>query len=389
SSGDFVNISSPRKMISLGWSSLLQILTCILILTQSFSEDDRKTYIVYMGHYPKGMELTELLHTSMVESVLDRSAFGFGGRIIFYYKILTAPNGMYPSSKFAPDALLHSYKSFNGFVARLSKQETLRMRGMDGVVSVIRDRNHKLQTTRSWDFLGFPGNVKRTSVESDTIVGVIDSGIWPESDSFNDTGFGLPPQKWKGSCHNFTCNRKIIGAKYFRMNGVFGKDDSISPRDTDGHGTHCASTAAGNPVRSASLFGLASGTARGGVPSAHIAVYKVCWSLGCMSTDILAAFDEAIADGVDILSVSLGPSDVVHDDYFEDIYAIGAFHAMQRGILMSKSSGNLGPDAYTISNNAPWLISVAASIIDRNFFTNVQLGNGRIYQYFVNTLIKK
>ncbi|TKY56804.1 Cucumisin protein [Spatholobus suberectus] len=168
-------------MISLGWSHLLQILTCILLLTQSISGDDRQTYIVYMGHYPKGMELPELLHTSMVQSVLD--------------------------SKFAPDALLHSYKSFNGFVARLTNQESLRMRGMDGVVSVIPTANHELQTTLSWDFLGFPQNVKRTSLESDIIVGVIDTGIWRDSDSFNDDGFGPPPQKWKGSCQNFTCNK--------------------------------------------------------------------------------------------------------------------------------------------------------------------------------------
>ena len=102
---------------------------------------------------------------------------------------------------------------------------------------------------------------------------------------------------------------KIIGAKYFRVDGQFEKDDIISPRDTNGHGTHCASTAAGNLVNSASLYGLRKGTARGGVPSARIAVYKPCWSSGCQTADILAAFDEAIYDGVDIISVSLGSLD--------------------------------------------------------------------------------
>ncbi|TKY56802.1 Cucumisin protein [Spatholobus suberectus] len=341
-------------MISLGLWHLFQILTCIMLLPQSFSEDVRKTYIVYMGDHSKDMNSIELLHTNMVQNVLG--------------------------SKFAPDALLYSYKkSFNGFVARLTKEEATRMRGMDGVVSVFPNRNHKIETTESWDFLGFPQHVKRTPTESDLIVGVIDTGIWPKSDSFNDKGFGPPPQKWKGTCQNFTCNNKIVGAKYFRTKGVFGKDD-ISPVDTRGHGTHCASTAAGNAVGSASLFGLASGTARGGVPLARIAVYKVCWSLGCEGADILAAFDEAIADGVDILSVSMGPLKVRYPNYFEDIYAIGAFHAMKRGILMSKAAGNLGSKPFTISNNAPWFISVAASTIDRKFLTNVQLGNGKIYQ---------
>ncbi|KAL9316298.1 hypothetical protein ACSQ67_017299 [Phaseolus vulgaris] len=179
-------------MKSLGLSHLLQILTCILLLTSSFSKDDRKTYIIYMGEYPKGMEITESFHTSMVQSVLD--------------------------SKFASDTLLHRYKSFNGFVARLTKEESERMKGMDGVVSVIPDRVHNVETSRSWNFLNFPENVPRTNEESNIIVGVIDTGIWiSNANSFTGGGFGPPPQKWKGTCYNFTCNNKVIGAKHFRI----------------------------------------------------------------------------------------------------------------------------------------------------------------------------
>ncbi|RDX77489.1 hypothetical protein CR513_42381, partial [Mucuna pruriens] len=171
-------------MISLGLSHLLQVLTCILLLTPSFSEDDRKMYIVYMGEYRKGVEFAESLHSSMIESVLGR--------------------------KFAPDVLLHSYKNFNAFVARLTKEEAVRMKGMDGVVSVIPNKIHNVQTSRSWDFLGFPENVPRKSLESNIVVGVIDSGIWPNSESFNPARFGPPPQKWKGSCHNFTCTKYVV-----------------------------------------------------------------------------------------------------------------------------------------------------------------------------------
>ncbi|WVY89670.1 hypothetical protein V8G54_035184 [Vigna mungo] len=342
-------------MKTLGLSHLLQILTCILLLTPSFSKDDRKIYIVYMGEYPKGMELTESLHTNMVQSAISR--------------------------KLAPDTLVHSYKSFNGFVARLTKEESERMKGMDDVVSVIPNRVHSIQTSRSWDFLGFPENVQRTEVESNTIVGVIDSGIWPNSSSFTDGGFGPPPQKWKGTCDNFTCTNKIIGAKYFRLGGGFAQEDLISPTDTNGHGSHCASTAAGNPVRNANLFGLGLGTARGGVPLARIAVYKVCWTNGaCEAADVLAGFDAAIMDGVDIISLSVGSAQVIRMEYFEDVFAIGAFHAMKRGILTSQSASNFGPNPYTMSNLAPWIISVAASTIDRKFLTNLQLGNGRIFQ---------
>ncbi|KAK7378467.1 hypothetical protein VNO80_03909 [Phaseolus coccineus] len=339
-------------MKSLRLSHLLQILSCILLLTPSFSKDDRKIYIVYMGEYPKGMEITESFHTSMVQSVLG--------------------------SKFKSDTLLHRYTSFNGFVAKLTKEESERMKAMDGVVSVIPNRVYNVQTTRSWDFLKFPENVPRTSVEGNTIVGVIDSGIWTNSNSFTDGGFGPPPQKWKGTCYNFTCNNKIIGAKYFRIAGGFAPEDMISPTDTSGHGSHCASIAAGNIVPNGDLFGLGSGRARGGVPSARIAVYKVCWTKSCEAADILAGFDAAIVDGVDILSVSVGSRKVIHFQYFDDVFAIGAFHAMRSGILTSKTADNLGPNSYTMTNLAPWFISVAATTIDRKFFTDLQLGNGQI-----------
>ncbi|MCD9561158.1 hypothetical protein HAX54_020134 [Datura stramonium] len=277
---------------------------------------------------------------------------------------------------------MYSYKrSFNGFAAKLTEEEKNRIANMDAAVSVFPNGRKELHTTRSWDFVGFPQQVRRTSVESDLIIGVLDTGIWPESQSFNDDDFSAPPIKWKGSCQssaNFTCNKKIIGAKYYRTNGEFPWGDIQSPRDTEGHGSHTASTAAGRSVSKASLYGLGSGTARGGVPSARIAVYKICWSDGCYDADILAAFDDAIADGVDIISLSVGGSSPYQ--YFEDSIAIGAFHSMKNGILTSNSAGNTGPDPQTVTNLSPWSLSVAASTIDRRFVTDVQLGNGEVYE---------
>ncbi|XP_047314241.1 cucumisin-like [Impatiens glandulifera] len=280
-------------------------------------------------------------------------------------------------------SIIHSYKiSFNGFVALLTSDEVQRISSIQGVVSVFPNKINQIQTTRSWDFMGFSQTVKRaTTVESNTIIGVIDTGIWPESDSFKDTGFGPTPTKWKGSCKgltNFTCNNKIIGAKYYKINGVFGENDIQSPRDSEGHGSHTASTVAGDLVTSASFSGLASGTARGGVPSARIAIYKACWSDGCSDADILAAFDDAINDGVDLISISIAFS--VARPYFSDSIAIGSFHAMRKGILTSMAAGNAGPASGTISNVSPWALSVAASTIDRKFFTNLKLGNAATFQ---------
>lgn len=142
----------------------------------------------------------------------------------------------------------------------------------------------------------------------------------------------------------------------------------------DGHGTHTASTLAGSLVPDANLFGLANGTARGAVPYARVAMYKVCWAnSGCADMDILAAFDAAISDGVDIISISIGG---LSGSYTSDSIAVGAFHAMRKGILTVASAGNDGPSHGTVSNHAPWLLTVAASGTNRQLRSDVELGNG-------------
>ncbi|KAL7107730.1 hypothetical protein ACP275_06G073400 [Erythranthe tilingii] len=342
--------------ISPSWLVLTIVLVSLVIVSCNGSSTDQKVYVVYMGDRPKGEFSATAQHMSMLHATLG--------------------------SERAKDSWLHSYKrSFNGFVAKLTEEEKNKIASLDGVVSIFPSTKKHLHTTRSWDFMGFPLNVQRATTESDVVVGMLDTGIWPESASFNDTGYGPPPSKWKGSCQsssNFTCNNKIIGAKYYHSEGSISAPDVASPRDTEGHGTHTASTAAGGSVAGANLYGLADGTARGGVPSARIAVYKICWSDGCSDADILAAFDDAIADGVDVISLSVGG--FAPSDYFDDPIAIGAFHSMKNGILTSNSGGNSGPDLESIVNVSPWSLSVAASTIDRKFLANVQLGNSKTYE---------
>ena len=141
-----------------------------------------------------------------------------------------------------------------------------------------------------------------------------------------------------------------------------------------GHGSHTASTVAGRAVANVSFAGLAAGTARGAVPGARLAIYKVCQEDGCDDADILAGFDDAIADGVDVISFSIGSS--FPSDYFNDAQAIGSFHAMRRGVLTSASAGNSGIVGGQVCNVAPWMLSVAASSIDRQFIDRIVLGNG-------------
>ena len=174
--------------------------------------------------------------------------------------------------------------------------------------------------------------------------------------------------------------RKLIGARYFNKGyaSAAGPLNSSfqSPRDKEGHGSHTLSTAAGNAVSGVSVFGQGFGTAKGGAPKARMAAYKVCWPpVGgdeCFDADILAAFDAAIHDGVDVLSVSLGGS---ASSLLNDSVAIGSFHAAKRGIVVVCSAGNSGPEDATAENLAPWHVTVAASTMDREFPAYVVLGD--------------
>ncbi|KAJ4963944.1 hypothetical protein NE237_023883 [Protea cynaroides] len=175
---------------------------------------------------------------------------------------------------------------------------------------------------------------------------------------------------------NLNQTSKIIGARLYVRSGT-----SKLARDLIGHGTHTASTIAGNVVSDVGFYGLAKGNARRGVPSARIATYKVCREnslKGCPDYAILAAFDDAIADGVDIISISVGRLVAIAID--KDSIAIGAFYAMEKGILTSHSVGNGGPIKQTTTSVAPWLLTVAASSTHRGIINKVSLGDGTVLQ---------
>jgi subtilisin family serine protease len=201
------------------------------------------------------------------------------------------------------------------------------------------------------------------------------------------------PSTWKGKCvkgEKFNpataCNRKLIGARYYLKGfekkfgplNMSGNPEYESPLDFLGHGTHTASTAVGSIVKNANFFGLGQGTARGGAPRARLAVYKVCWGKDfngkCTEADILAAFDDALHDGVHIISASFGEPPPL-TPFFASNTAIGSFHAMQLGITVVFSAGNNGPEPSLVSNVAPWSISVAASSVDRMFPTQILVDN--------------
>ncbi|KQJ94348.1 hypothetical protein BRADI_3g10044v3 [Brachypodium distachyon] len=177
------------------------------------------------------------------------------------------------------------------------------------------------------------------------------TGIWPESRSFDDVGYGPVPAQWRGTCQtgqefNATgCKRKIIGAWWFTggMSDEALKGDYMSLKDLGGHETHVALTIAGSRVPGASYGGLAAGVARGGAPRARLAIYKVLWGRRGRGSDavILAAIDHAINDGVDVLSLSLGSAGTE---------IVRSLNAVQRGISVVFAAGNDGPVPQTVTN---------------------------------------
>jgi len=293
---------------------------------------------------------------------------------------------------------IYSYRyALNGFAAVLTSAQFKALQARSDVVQIWRDELRQPATNSTPDYLGLTGPGGVWDLEGkgeDIIIGVLDTGIWPEHPSFSDqtdfsyeTGirstsrgrqnrnlaYGPPPADWHGSCQigemwsATQCNNKVIGA-YFYPDGYSAHghsgilmSDFLSPRDSDGHGSHTASTAAGNEgpintINDEEVSGIA--------PRARLAIYKVCWAdrngdEGCASSDSAAAIDQAVADGVDVINFSIGgPSTIfAHPDDIAFLFAADA------GVFVATSNGNAGPGAETTGTPAgiPWITAVGAS----------------------------
>lgn len=307
---------------------------------------------------------------------------------------------------------IYDYRySLNGFAAELTEADAFKLQGMPNVVAVSKSEMLQLDTADTPDFLGLSdtGGIweqlggpetgkKQGGAGEGVIIGVVDSGIWPESASFSDRDENgkLAYQQipgWHGKCtpgeafNASMCNQKLIGAQYFNagFGGNAGVDDAFagayefnSVRDADGHGTHTASTAGGNygVDTGISIAGVELGAISGMAPRARIAAYKACWGIspdgGCSTVDTVAAIDQAVADGVDVINYSISGSQNAYLDPVE----VAFLFAADAGVFVAASAGNDGPDAETLNHPSPWLTTVAASTHNRVAIGSGSLGDG-------------
>ncbi|CAI5515678.1 unnamed protein product [Closterium sp. Naga37s-1] len=303
------------------------------------------------------------------------------------------------SVKLPLSRIFRSYTyTMNAFGARLTPKQVHKLRRHAAVAMVRPDRLVQQRTVHVPTFLELPAtlwgsNGGQKKAGEGMIIGVVDSGIWPEHPSFDDAGYGPIPARWSGLCMNTSdfngaCNRKVIGARTYSA-GLKTADvpidfsaDYASPRDNNGHGSWCSGAAAGNAGIQVRIGGTSYGAASGIAPRARIAMYKAMWKLvgyegasGAMS-DVYAAVDQAVSDGVDVVSISVGGG---LGSYFDDVTFVTAAKA---GVFAALAAGNQGmpplsPSVFaTIDNYSPFYLTVGASGTDRRYMATLTLGNG-------------
>ena len=290
--------------------------------------------------------------------------------------------------------------TFNGFAARLTGAEVSKLKATPGVVRVWRNEVLEADTFTTPEFLGLTGANGTWAREfggparagEGVIVGVVDTGFWPENPSFGALPEPRPDQgiinaKWQGICDVGTeqpvsCNNKVIGARWYHAGSPPPADEFTGPRDFNGHGSHTASTAAGNNNVPATINGLAVGNVSGMAPAARIAVYKALWDDGTgqasgTTDDLVAAIEDAVDDGVDVINYSISGSRL----FIVDPVEVAFFNAAAAGVFVSTSAGNSGDTigVSSVAHNAPWTTTVAASTHDRGSTKTVTLGDGRTF----------
>lgn len=363
---------------------------------RQFANSDAKSYIVIMAGDPILAYEGGVTGYAATKPVKGDKVNPNSAHVRKYEQFLESKhNKSLQDAGVSIDAKVYDYAfALNGYSAFLTQDQVEALKLQKGVVMVLEDQMRYPTTDSSPTFLGLTAEggayVKGYTGEG-VVVGIIDTGIWPEHPSFADDGsFPAPPTgplpcEFGNTASNpndapFTCNNKLIGARQmlatYRAQIGAAPDEFNSARDDNGHGTHTASTAAGNAGVPATLYGMPAGTISGIAPRAHIIAYKGLGNLGGFTSDLAAAINQAVADGVDVINYSIGGgAGAVTADEIAFLFAADA------GVFVATSAGNSGPGASTLGDpgTKPWLTTVGASTQSRFLQGTIILGNGAQY----------
>jgi len=323
-------------------------------------------------------------------------------RVAAYRSWLLTRQGQVQAAIGGVDPVYQFTTAVSGFAAELTAAQVKQLRAMPEILSVEASTTQRLEGHRSTggraaDELSDRARALAAAKPGrGVVIGVVDSGIWPENPSFAAIPMsGLAAQRrYPGS--SFTCvaaerwssddcTAKIVSAKWF-VDG-FGADnlsraEYLSARDGSGHGSHTAAIAAGNTGVSVRTNGQDFGAIQGTAPGAGLAIYKACWVApdpdddGCTTADTVMALDQAVSDGVDVLSYSIDDGSDVGRDLSGGAVQTAFLNAAAAGVFVATAAGDDGPAPASVSHQSPWVTTVAAS--QRAAYRGVvTLGNGR------------
>ncbi|MFZ5844163.1 MAG: S8 family peptidase [Pseudomonadota bacterium] len=405
--------------------STLSVALLLALAGVSHADETRRAYIVQLTDKPVATYSGGIANLPATQPAAGSKLDINAATVQQYIEYLETQQDRVLGSIGEADVLARFNTVFNGFSVLLTDAQAAKLAGASGVAAVTVDEARELDTSYTTRFLGLDatgglweqlgGNA---GAGEDIIVGIIDSGVTPENPAFSDkvdangtpiaahlpgtVVYGPAPARWTGSCQQgvgFTtshCNNKLIGAQFFdasyQSTAHINKPHYLeyrSPRDQGGHGTHTASTAAGNHGVPVSVAGVSVGKTSGMAPRARIAAYKVCWTYidtdttkppntpknSCFNGDSVAAIEKAVQDGVDVINYSISGTQTNFNDPVEQAF----FAASRAGVFVATSAGNSGP-GNQVAHISPWLTTVAASTHDRFHEGGIVLGNGMEYR---------
>jgi subtilisin family serine protease len=395
-------------------SAVLLVLSAVAA-SAAFADDERHSYIVQLADKPVATYTGEIAGLPATKPAPGQRLNIDASDVQAYMSYLDSKKAGVINTVSAAQVTNEYNVVFNGFSALLTDSEVRALKKNAGVASITADSIMQLDTSYTPRFLGLdaPGGLWQQvggqgAAGENIIIGIVDGGIWPEHDSFADRvddngapsrngtkpAYDAPPATWKGICQTgegfstSDCNNKLIGARYYKSpTQTLHWTEFLSARDSvagteghGGHGDHTASTAGGNAGVSAVTGGVNLGKISGMAPRARIAAYKVCWTdgktgaNGCATSNSVAAIDQAVKDGVNVINFSIGPN--AGGGAFNEATEVAFLGAASAGVFVAASAGNSGPSTAPVAHISPWLTTVGNSTHNRIYLGDATLGNG-------------